>query len=320
MGLTFGALASLAGSIFTLGGTIGVGGSIIGGALGGALSGALIGATIGGLTSLVMGGDIGKGMLFGAIGGAITGGITGFLETGTFLGATSISEGATTLGGGSILGSTPAGPGESIAHIGLPEGVAPKIMKEGVTQGTTGSITGSVSDKVLGSAVEGAFQVGGQMLQGAGAEEKWRAEMDAQIAEAERNRQHEMKMLKTKLAQGGGKVGGGGGSDRDWAAELAENRRQFDAELAQRAKEFAASMDIRKQELYAPMEHEKERTAFAGSTLAQVMVRRGQNTNPNTPSIMRQISQANQPAYGTSSQIPETPVPLTPNPQEVPAQ
>ena len=304
------------GAIFSLGGLLGSTGAIatalagtvgtgIAGAIGGALMGATIGAAIGGLGALVMGGDIGKGMLFGAIGGAVTGGITGFMDAGAFA-SMGANEGVSNAISSSGFTDSAMMSGKTITSSGIVKDTLSAGATEAMKKGASGSLMSTIGKEGMGAAIEGGIGLIGQTMQGMGAEEKWKAEMQAQQEEAEKQRQFEMKALKMKLAASAGGGGGGSAPDRDWAAELAEQRRQFDVEMNQRRTEFAQSMGIRKEELYAPMEYEKEKVARAGSTLANVKTSRGQYKNAAT--IKSQLQGAN--AFPEPVQVPaEQPVP-----------
>lgn len=279
--------------LFASGGAIAatLGGGLIGGTIAGAIGGALVGAAFGGLTSLVMGGDIGKGILFGAIGGAVTGGIGGFMDAQAFQAASITSKDGASM----LAGSDAAFAQGDFSYSEMAEmnkNMGSQLITKGVGEGTEkvveGGLVGKLGEAGTSALIEGGIGFVGSTMAGMAEEERWQAEMDAQIAEAEKSRQHEMEMLQAKLSADSSSSGSS--SDRDWAAELAENRRQFNAELSQRKEEFAGTMGIRKQELYAPMEYQTEARERAGGALASVSVNRGEYKQSD--SINKQVQAA----------------------------
>jgi hypothetical protein len=300
-------LIPVIGAVFTGTGFFGAGGAIatglasfglgptMGGVIAGALGGALVGAAIGGLTSLVTGGDIGKGLLYGAVGGAVTGGIGGYFDAQSFAALSSSQDAVLNTpvtspqGWESALGKGAEFAGGNTGQVTMSAADAAKTIGAGGKE--AGGLLGTLGEEGTGALITGGIGLVGSTLQGMGEQERWEKQMEIQIAEAEKQRQHEMKKLQTQLNAQSSHSGGAAGSDRDWAAELAENRRQFDQELSNRKKEFAQTMDVRKQELYAPMEYEKERKRRAGGALASVSIQRGQYKQ--APSIKSQLQQAN---------------------------
>jgi hypothetical protein len=222
------------------------------------------GAIATGLASFGLGPTMG-GVIAGALGGALVGAAIG--------GLTSLAEFA----------------GGNTGQVTMSAADAAKTIGAGGKE--AGGLLGTLGEEGTGALITGGIGLVGSTLQGMGEQERWEKQMEIQIAEAEKQRQHEMKKLQTQLNAQSSHSGGAAGSDRDWAAELAENRRQFDQELSNRKKEFAQTMDVRKQELYAPMEYEKERKRRAGGALASVSIQRGQYKQ--APSIKSQLQQAN---------------------------
>jgi hypothetical protein len=213
------------------------------------------------------------------------------MDTGSFLNAATVNEAGTSMVSGTDAVFAKE-MGMSYEQLGaLNQQMGTEMTTKAIGEKATSGLLSKMSDDVAGGLVEGAFGIGGQLLAGMGEEKKWQAEMDAQIAEAEKQRLLEMMMLKANLAAKSSGGGGSAGSDRDWAAELAENRRQFNEELGQRKAEFASTMDMRKQELYAPMEYQTEARKRAGSALASVGVKRGQYKE--APTVKEQLQNAN---------------------------
>jgi len=257
------------GALFTGGGLFAAGGAIAGGigtflggsaiagfigaGIAGALGGALVGAAMGGLTSLVTGGDIGKGMLYGAIGGAVTGALGGVLDQAGFLSGAVDLEQSTSLANYSRDGYTATSTGQA-AYAG-PSFESAAIQK-GTEQAVEKGLMAKLSGEAQGALVEGAFKLGGGMLQGVGEQKRFEAQMEIEMAEAQKNREFEMEKLKMQLSANARGGGGGSAPSRDWAAELAEQRRQFNAEMDQRKQEHADLLGVRKEELYAPMEYQ----------------------------------------------------------------
>jgi len=115
---------------------------------------AVVGAAIGGISAAVMGGDIGKGMLFGAIGGIVTGGIMGGSLAGGGGAATMDTmvvggQGAGGLGAGSFGTPTVAGATYSAETAGGFVGAG----AEGGLLGGTKKLAGDISTNMIGEKV-----------------------------------------------------------------------------------------------------------------------------------------------------------------------
>lgn len=241
------------------------------------IQGALVGAALGGISAAVMGGDIGKGILYGAVGGAVMGGISGWGSLGTELGS------ASTVTGGGVTATADAGrfvvtgPGGEVlgtaGSVTAPGGgtILPTGAKSGVS-----ALSGTLSKEFL---AESALGLGGQVLQGMGAEGQ--AEMQAE--EAAKNREHEMAMLEKKLASAERQSGSGSGSAdlghrlayKARMAELTENRRQYDT----------ARADV------------EEGRKRAGSALASARAARKGTLKGTPPSIEEQVFQQSEEFY-----------------------
>lgn len=268
----------------------------------GLIGGALIGAAVGGIGAAIMGGDIMKGVLFGAVGGAVMGGMQGYFAAGDF-GTSGLTD--TAIGGGGYGEYIPTSQGA--AYGGVPLEATKKVVEEG-----SKGFLGKIGDETMGALVTGGIGLVGDTMQGMGAEEQWKAEAEMRISEAEKDRKLQMDMLNKKL-EAGSAGGGSSGAERDYAAELAENARQFNEELAQRKIEFEKTMGIRKDELYAPMEYEKERKRRAGAALSSVRMERGEYSP--SESIFKQVTESNTDTYKPPVQANPTPQPQ-PQPQE----
>lgn len=215
-----------------------IGGMTIGSfAIGTVIQGAIVGAAIGGLTSAVMGGDIGQGMLYGAIGGAVLGGISGMGSLGsTATEVTALGGQQVTTVGGSSASQLAAAEAAMTKGIGAAGG--------GVTAAGSGAAGSGIGAGLFSNEMiaQGALQLGGSVLEGIGAEKQ--AEMGAE--EAQKNREAEMAMLDKKLAsaerQTAMSSGGGARTDNTAARlqyklgteQLAEDRRQYDEAAGER--------------------------------------------------------------------------------------
>lgn len=134
MGIEIGLIA--VGSFVTAGFATGVAATVIGGAI--------VGAAIGGLTSALMGGDIGKGMLFGAIGGAVTGGVVSMAGAGSSV-VSGVSSKVAKSGSYGVLASQAGGTGMATAV-----GWTPAALGSGAVA-NTGAIAAASSASVLES-------------------------------------------------------------------------------------------------------------------------------------------------------------------------
>lgn len=122
MGL--GIAAAIGGSVL---GVFGAGATFLAGTLGTVIStaigGAIIGATIGGLSSAVMGGDIGEGILFGALGGAVLGGVgAAFAGEGAMLGVVAGEAGAGGIMAGMEAAEVAVSMGTGVSMAGVTTG------------------------------------------------------------------------------------------------------------------------------------------------------------------------------------------------------
>lgn len=204
---------------------------------------AVVGAAIGGLTAAVMGGDIGKGMLFGAVGGVVTGGLAG----GSIMNGLGLSSSAGNSIGTISMGSadavyTSAG-GQLMGSLGEQGGVA--AISQAATA-TGPKVFGGGS--IIGKMFEGS---GGALISGVGAAFAPEPEMPfGQTKEGVLgHREHEKEMAKLAASLRGGGGGGGGGSDVPYmelerlkqkgalnqiAAEAAEQRKALQIQGSQK--------------------------------------------------------------------------------------
>lgn len=234
------------GSFLSAGFLTGVGAAVLGGAV--------IGAAIGGLTAAVMGGSIGKGVLFGAIGGAVMGGISGTMSTAaTSTAATGpggLSGGALSTGAVSqrtmsaAMGSTLL---KETTKAGLLEGAGAYLGVNALTTGVKGYLANEAADKQAKALSE----------------------------QGELQRQHEKDLMQMKLdayAEGDGASGGD---------ELAYKARM--SELEQRRKEFERTMGLQEEQwgetkkataarkaLFEGVGRDRGATAESDNTVAEV--------------------------------------------------
>lgn len=186
----------------------------------GIVGGAILGAAIGGISAAVMGGDIGKGLLFGAVGGAVLGGVSGWLNPAEI---TTTVTNATTAGGDSLLtkGATTAWQSTAVGGADKAGGFLAGLSGEAQAAGIT----------TLGQTLAGAFDTTKED-ELALAEKKM--ETEAQLA------REQMKSAE-KIAGMRGGGGGGGGADHSLEIanlqrqtaldQLAEERRQYESEV-----------------------------------------------------------------------------------------
>ena len=251
---------------------IGVGSFLTGGFLSGVgagiLGGAVIGAAIGGLTTAVMGGDIGKGVLFGAIGGAVMGGISGALvDTAT---ATSVATGPGSLSGGALSTGAvsqrtmSAAMGVKTATDGAGAAIGSTLVTETTKAGLLENAGAYLGVNALTEGVKG-------YLANEAADEQAKALSE----QSELQRQHEKDMLQMKLDAD---EAGGGASGGD---ELAYKARM--SELEQRRKEFERTMGLQEDQwgetkkataarkaLFEGVGRDRGATAESDNTVAEV--------------------------------------------------
>ena len=250
---------------------IGVGSFLTGGFLtgvgAGILGGAVIGAAIGGLTTAVMGGDIGKGVLFGAIGGAVMGGISGTMSTAaTSTAATGpggLSGGALSTGAVSQR-TMSAAMGVKTASEGAGAAIGSTLVTETTKAGLLENAGAYLGVNALTEGVKG-------YLANEAADEQAKALEE----QSELQRQHEKDMLQMKLDAD---EAGGGASGGD---ELAYKARM--AELEQRRKEFERTMGLQEEQwgetkkataarkaLFEGVGRDRGATAESDNTVAEV--------------------------------------------------
>jgi len=250
----------------------------------GIIGGALVGAAVGGLTAAFTGGNIGKGLLFGGIGGAVLGGISGMFAAGSFSTQSagivgSAGEGTVgALGGeGSVWATSQAfTPAKGAASL------AP-------TLGGGGGGGLSAGEGFLYSGLaQGALQLGGSMIAGAGAQDQaeWAAQNAA--AEAEKERQ-----LRLKIAEMQAAVAEAGIPEDHWSGDDARLREHFNRELTQRDKEFVASMGIRREELQKPYDERERMRKISGESLEGIKFEEG-TQKPTAPGVYQQVVENNE--------------------------
>ena len=210
------------GSAVTAGYLAGTGAAILGGAI--------IGAAIGGLTAAVMGGNIGKGVLFGAIGGAVMGGISGTMAASATSTTTAATTTTTTAGAG-------AGAGGGVVQIG--GGAQSALTSTQVTTQGIGStlVTETTKAGLLENA--GSYLTVNALTEGVKgylANEAADKQAEALAEQSELQRQHERDMLQMKLDADAAGSGASGGDELAYKARMSE--------LDQRRKEFERTMGL----------------------------------------------------------------------------
>ena len=242
-------------------------GGFLTGVSAGILGGAVIGAAIGGLTTAVMGGDIGKGVLFGAIGGAVMGGISGTMSTAaTSTAATGpggLSGGALSTGAVSQR-TMSAAMGVKTASEGAGAAIGSTLVTETTKAGLLENAGAYLGVNALTEGVKG-------YLANEAADEQAKALEE----QSELQRQHEKDMLQMKLDAD---EAGGGASGGD---ELAYKARM--AELEQRRKEFERTMGLQEEQwgetkkataarkaLFEGVGRDRGATAESDNTVAEV--------------------------------------------------
>jgi hypothetical protein len=258
--------AAVAGAAFTVSATVA-----------GMIGGMVIGAAIGGLTAAVTGGSIGKGILFGAVGGAVAGGISGY-----FGGAAGVGGSA-----GSNISNAAAGGVISESGVHIPATIHGGAVSQNLAAGAAGSTTtgasagilGKVGEGLLETGVQGAFQMGGQILQGQAAAEQAEEAAKAKLLADEKNREQRMAELKAQLSSSEGIAGSG-----DAAAMARLNK-----ELAFRREDLYANLEEKKRQFDVPFEEaEKARKRSGGVLAGLASIRRG-TLKGAPPSIQEQV-------------------------------
>lgn len=182
-----GAVGAAAGSAVT---SIGGGGYLaaqIGHTVAGVVANSVVGATVGAMSSLVTGGDIGKGALYGSIGGAVLGGIAeipgmeglrtgagkaaqvgtgqdsifGAFTAGAQPGIEGMKAGVSQMLGGAGAGGAPAGAPAAEAAMTSP-GAAKVLAAEATKKGAEEGFKG-ISSSVIASGIGAAGDAVGRM-------------------------------------------------------------------------------------------------------------------------------------------------------------
>ena len=239
-------------------------GTFLAGMAGTVVAGAIIGAGIGALSTLVLGGDLGKNMLYGAVGGAVLGGVQGLMPSSQFLAA----------------GSTPYTTGGNVVFQGAGES-GTFIAKSGV-ESAIGGAGMSTSDGVA----EGGIGLIGSVLGGLGESGQAKDQMKFQKEQAAINLKAEQEALDKKLAaQAELQPEDHFGEQLAWEKEkhgtdTETNRSQFASEMAERRRQFDQPI--------AQAETERKR---AGSVLANARFARKGAGRPNVKSIRQGVTE-----------------------------
>ena len=208
----------------------------------GVIVSAVVGAAIGGISAAVMGGDIGKGMLFGAIGGVVTGGIAGEGIAGMFTGAETIGTTAAGEIAKAPVGSSMIEPGTGfIAESGIVEGATTTVPTP------AGPTTGSwVKDIAVASAPEVIKGIGQGILAG-------------------QKEQPKAKSVSAPRGGGGGGGGGGLGLDEQLAIQAAKDKAAMERLLAEGkigSEQIELKSDMALKEMGEEYKLAKDKSAF----------------------------------------------------------
>lgn len=234
---------------------------------------AVVGAAVGGLTAAVMGGDIGKGMLFGAIGGAVMGGIG--LSTGM------ISNTAT-----SGLSMASSAGHEAAIATGSSTGL-------GVIEGARGAATGGLLGMSQGSGTLASALVttAGPMIAGAFSGEGDLTEKDVANDKLQRDLAKLQADTAVKVA-GMRSSGGGSNGDARYAADL---------QLLNAREQRAQDYQMRKDE-YSQLEEARSRRA--GALQGMTAAKEAQAYDPSNPSVDEQVYKDSTEMYAQPAPAP----------------
>ncbi len=251
-------LAVYVGSTVTAGYLAGTGAAVLGGAI--------IGAAIGGLTAAVMGGDIGRGVLFGSIGGAVMGGVSGAMNTA----ATSTTTAATGVGSGTVnTAQAISGASQTVYGVGKTGSIAigevgSTLVKEGTKAGLLENAGAYLGVSALTEGVKGYL-----------ANEAADKEAKALEEQSELQRQHEKELLQMRIDAAEAGSGASGGDELAYQARMAE--------LEQRRKEFERTMGLQEEQwgetkkataarkaLFEGVGRDRGATAESDNTVAEV--------------------------------------------------
>lgn len=242
---------------------------------------AVVGAAIGGLSAAVMGGDIGKGILFGAIGGAVAGGVSiaaaGGINAYNQGVQTAINSGKGTVSAASMA-KNPSGLTSTKTVVNSKDLIQQGVQSE------------SMLTKMGPALAEGGIGLAGSMLASQDAEDmaKEQRSWDAEQAKI----RHQENLEKIAASNAGG---GGGGAGENHSLEIAKMQDLFNREeLAERRRQWEVTRDDAMEKINA------RKGALQGIRAS----REGTPAPKNTPGIDRQ-GNADIPAL-----FGETPAPL----------
>ena len=221
------------------------------------VGGAILGAAIGGISAAITGGDIGQGILFGAIGGAVVGGVTygiGSVMTTMEVGAQATYE--------SGIAGTMFEEGALVTSLGESGGVAASTYTESAAYALSGAAEvaadGATSGFMskLGDSLATEFGVAavGQGIGALGEMYTTNKTLEAQAAEAEKNRELEREKIASaeKIAgmqygSSGGSSGGASGPDYTIDELIERDLRAAEEERTTVLAQVSAELDAQKQ-------------------------------------------------------------------------